>query len=64
MERVAPADNEGPRGPASQKPRLRMDQARDEQGDGEYVGETKQSQIRFAQNDHSGLPLTRTGIGS
>ena len=49
VEGVAPADNEGPRGPASQKPRLGMDQPRDEQGEGEYVGETERPQIRFAQ---------------
>ena len=49
MERVAPANNEGPRGPASQKPRLGMDQPCDKQRDGEYIGETKQPQVRFAQ---------------
>ena len=49
MERVAPADNEGPRGLAGQKPRLGLDQLCDEQRDGEYVGETKQAQVRFAQ---------------
>src|SRR5262249_62333340 len=37
MERVTPADNEGARYPAGQKRRLGMDQACDEQRNGEYV---------------------------
>src|SRR5207237_3909636 len=48
MERVAPADNEGPRGLASQEPRLGMDEACDEQREGEYVGETKQHELPLA----------------
>src|SRR5919108_4320080 len=49
MKGIAPTDNDGACGLARQESRLGVDQACDEQRQGEYINETKQPQFRLAQ---------------
>jgi hypothetical protein len=59
MQRVAPANHEGPRAARRQKPRLWMNQARHEERNRKHIGETQKAEIPFAQQGPQELHADR-----